>query len=258
MMHTKILSKAIIVILITALIFTTSCNTSKRYSLSEGNEYSLSIIDPLSTDELNWSNNISFKIIKLENMSDSEIQKVANTSITQAMTAWISGSILGASSVNLHVHCHNGEYLSFQNSLAYRARRLDYIEDYVTVDMKTGKRVMLNDLVRIDEEFVKYIQKYNVIQPSTNSLRYGEPEYLWEYINSMPGEELLKELEACSDTQEQVIENGYFSIEDSIEALIFRNSFYLQPGKLTIVLKNESHITIDTDDIEDFLRVEKW
>jgi hypothetical protein len=221
--------------------------------------YTISFFDSWLINDLPWSGDLPFKIIRLENMLESSIQEVANKSIKDSMTSWISGKAVNASAVYLDIYCHSPQYLSFLNSLEYTGHNFDYINDYITIDMKTGKRVQLDDLIEINEEFVDYIQNNSIIQKSINPERFGgTPEYLWEYLNKFTRNELLEELYICSKTQEQVIQEGYYTIAESIGSIIFRNSFYLQNNKLIIVLDGDKHITFFLDDIINFLKVEKW
>jgi hypothetical protein len=138
----------------------------------------------------------------------------------------------------------------------YKSKNMDFINDYITIDLLTGQRVFLSDLVEINEEFIKYLQE--------NTDKVKEPPHpLWQGVpdlNEYSHIELLEELNKCSYTQEQVIQNGYFSISDSIGSLLFRNSFFLRKGMLVIILEQggESFITFDVDDLEPFLKVNKW
>lgn len=75
---------------------------------------------------------------------------------------------------------------------------------------------------------------------------------------SVESSDLLKKLEECSLTQEQVIKAGYASVDETIGPLVFRNSFFLQNNTLVIVLDGDFYITLCLDDIADFLKVEKW
>ena len=71
----------------------------------------------------------------------------------------------------------------------------------------------------------------------------------------------MEELNKCSYTQEEVIQEGYYPVEGSIGSLLFRNSFFVREGMLVITLYqggDERFVTLDVDDIEDFLKVDKW
>lgn len=254
-----VLNKIIVIVIIAC--FVTSCSAEKNAESDKNvkqelmGEYTISFRNtPMRHDNLKWKNNISYRIVELRHMSDSSLEDAINKSIEEAMTSWISGFVLNADSANLEIYCHSSRYLSFLSSLLYKSKRLDYIHDYITIDLTTGKRVMLDDLIEINEEFVKYIQKNKIVKQSRSEIRYGgDSEELWETLNEYTTDELLDELKKCSKTQQQLIEEGG-SLRD------WRNSFYLKENQLVIVISylgGEQHFTFDIDDISDFLKVEK-
>ena len=83
----------------------------------------------------------------------SSIQDTINDNLKEAMTSWVRGRVTGAEDVRLTVTCHSERYLSAYNEFVYISRRTDRFNDYVTIDMSSGQRVFLKDLVEINEEF---------------------------------------------------------------------------------------------------------
>ncbi|MDL2302212.1 hypothetical protein LJC58_07650 [Lachnospiraceae bacterium OttesenSCG-928-D06] len=219
--------------------------------------YSIIFVNTSKIKDLLWSEEFSFDIIQIEDMSKetASLEDTINTNIKEAMTSWIEGKIFNVDSVDLTITCHSSRYLSFVNSFVYESNQVDVINDYVTIDILTGQRVYLCDLVEINEEFVTYLQE-NPDKIKT------PPQPLWQGIDlsEYSPSELLEALDKCSYTQEELIRNGYYSIEESIGSLLFRNSFFLRNGKLVITIEQggESFITLDVEDIEDFLKVDKW
>lgn len=264
MMQSKLLSNIIFCSILMLLIFTASCAAADIENGQTNNDeinsdYTIGFRN--SSSITNWSlkDKISFNLIELYNMPDKTIEKVANESIENAMTSWIGGKVLLASSIDLFIHCHTSSYLSFKNTFEYSSGRLTYLEDYITIDVKTGKRVMLNDLVVINREFVEHIQKNNLAIGSGRAEQYDSiAENIWDYLNKFTSDDLLNEIKECSKTQDVIIQEAVYTIDESIGRFLFRNSFYLQSNKLILVLEGNIHITFYLDDIEDFLKVEKW
>ncbi|WP_313585046.1 hypothetical protein [Lacrimispora sp.] len=227
-------------------------------STKTDNYYSVSFVETSNIKDLVWHDELSFKIPQIKDMPEERLpfEDTINQNITKAMTSWIGGKIINVDSVDLTITCHSNRYLSFVNSFIYESNHVDIINDYVTIDMLTGQRVYLNELVELNEDFVKYLQE--------NSSKVKEPpQPLWQGIpdlNEYTSSELLEELKKCSYTQEELIQDGYYSLEESIGSLLFRNSFFLRDGMLVIILDQggESFITLDVNDIEDFLKVNKW
>ena len=262
MKQLKYLNKIILTTMLVCLI--TACSSAKNVeSDKNGKEestggYTISFMDgSLRHDDLKWKNDILYKIVTLNHMSDSSLEDKVNDSIENAMTSWINGNVLYATSADIDIYCHSSQYFSFVNRLYYETQnRIWEINDYITIDLKTGKRVMLDDLIRIDEEFVEYIQEHNLIRESIHDMKYGAS---WESLKEYTTDELLDELKECSMSQQQVAAEGYYPLKESIGSLVGRNSFYLRENQLVIVIgysAGETHYTFDIDDISDFLKKE--
>ena len=281
MMPSNILNKVVLSIFFIILIIITGCDVSNNnlstnkdninHSGSDGDvatfensrvsviskadtlpiepntKYTISFENNSYRSTLNNSDEISFDIIRFSDMANFSVAEIVNESVENAMTAWVSGKVVNASSVDLDILFHSDKYLSFVNVFEYSAKRIDYVKDYITIDIKSGKRMMLNDLVEINKEFIEYIRKSDIARDSErNILSDGRDEKIWEYLKSIEPDDLLKKLEQCSLTQEQVIQDGYFPIESSIEALVFRNSFYLKNNSIIIVLQHGGGVTHNT------------
>jgi hypothetical protein len=126
--------------------------------------------------------------------------------------------------------------------------------------MVSGKRVFLNDLLEINDAFVELLRWQHIAQSSGDSEFFdGNPENLWNMLTEMSSDELFKRLSDCSKDQNQIISEGYFPIEESIGSLVFRNTFYIEPEKLVLVLGGrDKRVTLHLNDIEDYLKVSKW
>ncbi|MDL2302215.1 hypothetical protein LJC58_07665 [Lachnospiraceae bacterium OttesenSCG-928-D06] len=233
-------------------------STLLKQNENRENYYTLSFSNTSKLSDLIWRDDLSFEMIQIKDMPEEklQLQKFINANIKSAMTSWIGGRVVNAETVELSITCHSDRYLSFVNSFAYVSNRVDYINDYITIDMLTGERVLLNDLLEVDEQFVRYL-KENVdkIKAPPNPLWQAPPK-----ISEYTMDELLIELKKCSYTQEQLIEEGNRDLSDTIESLLFKNSFFLREGILVIIIEQggESFITLDVEDIEDFLKVDKW
>ncbi|MDR2888966.1 MAG: hypothetical protein LBV33_03890 [Lachnospiraceae bacterium] len=240
-------------------------NDSMVFELDYGNNnYSITFADTTYMTDLSylqWPENFSFSIIEIADMPRDKwwLADKINENIKQAMTSWVRGKVIYPDEFELSINCHTARYFSFVNAFNYYYPRAEVINDFITIDMITGERVFLNDLIEINDEFVSFLKN--------NQDKLSGPDYqTWTPgpadLNSYTNAELLEELHQCSLTQEQVIENGYGSIEETIGPLIFRKSFFLREGMLVIVFGDSggggSYITLDVNDIEQFLKVEKW
>lgn len=239
--------------------------------------YNITFISTTATEELPWRDELSFNIIQLEGMKDALIQQNVNRIMKEAATSWMKGIAAEASLVHCDIYAHSSQYLSFRNRFAYSGvSHSNNVSDYITIDIKNGKRVMLSDLVEINADFVEYIQNNNLVKGCGRPLSYAfdnKQENLWEYLQEMSPDELLEKLEGCSKTQEEILEGADIDNYTSIGSLVLRDSFYLRSGRLVIVIGDKKtikssrdrkdavdsiHLTFELDDIADFLKVEPW
>lgn len=214
--------------------------------------------DLLSIGELYWAKDLSFNIIQVKNMNDEELEEQINENIVAASFHWVDGWLanalmnrtaqIGASTVFLH----NDRYLSFANTFHGRfSFEADTSAKFITIDMQTGQRVMLNDLVRVDEELAYKLYSCPEVQTELYWLR---PRSVTTYY------ELLDQLHIASLTQEEVYEQTGL--------LLFRPSFYLRENQIVIVFnvpggraswpESLPHFIINLDDIQEFFLVEPW
>lgn len=253
----------VIIMFMLLLLLTGCCATPDTEQMNDSQQVTESVnIDEengVGTGDLPWRDEFSFQVVQVRDMQEDKLplENIINQNIKEAMTSWIRGQVLTPNKVNLKITCHLGKYLSFGNSFMYQSVREDFINDYVTIDMMTGQRVQLDDLLEVNEDFVEFLQENPDIIKTLDDLepwRWGTD--LSEYSSS----ELLEELNKCSYTQEELIQNGYAPIEESLGPLLFRNSFFLQDGMLVISLwrGGERLIPLDVDDIKDYLKVEGW
>ena len=256
MKQLRTFSKWIVCITLMFLLISCSSNTSNDQEINDIN-YSISFKNTSELYGLPWNaDDFAFNIIRVKDMINLDFQNMVNDNIEMAMTSWVGGRVEHSDRVNLSITCHSSRYLSFINSYIYESQRVDVINDFITMDMQTGQRVFLNDLIEINEEFARYLQvnQYKIKEP---------PEPMWQTPPDLflfSTSELLEELYKCSYTEEQWIEDGYCSLDDSIGSLIFKNSFFVREGQLVITIEKggEKYITLDIADIDRFLKVEPW
>jgi len=220
--------------------------------------------DILNKESFYWAEEFVFDIIQVENLRNDDLEKKINKSIIEAMTHWIKGQVIECEPMLLEVFLQNDRYLSFGSLLNLEGSRADSMVDFITIDMETGQRIVLNDLVEVSEELAYRIFNWPDIEVLTE-WRRGKNHY-----------EFLEEIEMASLTQDEVYkhtETGrryrqVSDIEETLEPLLFRTSFFLEENQVVLVFQQDGgvsnsalefpYIVIHLDDIEDFLKVEKW
>ena len=92
-----------------------------------------------------WNDELSFKVIQVKYKDNPILEEKINQVIRNESIHWIKGKVIPASSMSLEIFCHSIEYLSFGNFFEYNNSKTDFIQDYISIDLKTGEQVTLND-----------------------------------------------------------------------------------------------------------------
>ena len=254
----RVIKNMLYVLLITIL---TGCNQlSNKHSCFDYENYSIAISQ---TEIVENEEHLQIYYIEIDNYSDSAMLKKINTELFNSVTSWISGKVLSTKPQLPIILTHSPNYICVLNQYLLDDDVIsNAIYDYSTIDLATGKKVFLNDLIDVSIEFVKHLRENsNIVHGfSGHSEQYdGNEQNLHNLLKSMTNEELLSILLDCSKTQLQIIEESVFSIEESIGSLVNRNTFYIEDGKLVIVIERwDKQLTINTADLTMYLKVPPW
>jgi|GEM_PF-3245958 len=201
----------------------------------------------------------TFPIIQVVIFDDKALEETINGNIIEALR-WMGEVFHYLHFANLEIHTESDRYLSFSYDVnLYDPRRTENFYYFVTMDMQTGERIMLNDLVDVSLDFAERIIAIGNFAP------YPLGHYLDEHDNIDPYK-LLRELEIASLTAREVYEytDTIFSIYESLGPLMFRSSFLLKDDSIVIYqtsssgglsLDEISRIEIKLSYIQDFLKV---
>jgi hypothetical protein len=217
-----------------------------------------------STNDMNqfaiWNKRLKINVISIDGLVDNELQNTVNSIFLSSSTEWVSGKVIGDIEVTPEVLYQSEDYICVLNLYTYEENLSTSIYDYILVDISEGKRVFLNDLVKVDMEFVIFLKNKQVVRSTSNKEQFdGNVENLQNWISAMSDEELFERLVECSMTQTQIANGSYEDLSESIGSLIFRNNFYINEGLLVLFFGGyDKNVTISLDDIEEFLLVPKW
>ena len=126
----------------------------------------------------------------------------------------------------------------------------------VTIDLEQGKEVFLKDLIDVNDDFIRLLLESNIAKTDEVSdliYEFGHPSDFSQYTF----EEVRQKLNDCSKpTPRDDNFDGYY---DSLEQF-YKPSFFLAPNQICFINFNRSYevFYIRLDDIEEFLKVEKW
>jgi hypothetical protein len=204
------------------------------------------VVTELGESELMW-----FNVIGIE---DSSLESKINRELGKAATSWIKGGINPKNVYSTFLICNSDRFLSvmMQHDNGEVRMMMEFYCVYITIDVQSGNRVFLNELIRVDEEFATLIHNGDRVHSTSHGSGLTASG-----SNEIPShwtvEKVLEKLEQCS------IDKADREYSDMFE--FFSSSFYVEHGKLVIVLTGgteQIHLAINTDDIEDFLLVPKW
>ena len=223
--------------------------------------YRVSVLPYVLADTTQNQDGFEMYIVQVYDMSESYLQSRVNEVLVSSSTSWISGAMLNSKAALPIVNHQSIRYLSvlyryeFESGGMYR-----YVEDYVTIDMLTGNRVFLKDFVNNNDEFMGLVRQPGIALASGNSIQFdGNAENLWKWLSEMSNAEIKKRLDDCSKDQRMIIDEGFFSIDDSIGSVLFRDNFYIEQGNLVLVLGGwDMRVTLGLESIGSVLMVEKW
>jgi hypothetical protein len=196
-----------------------------------------------------------FKVVE---MTDERLMMQINRELGKAATSWIKGVVHPENVRFPTLISANNRFLSMRmgyDTEGYVWKDLYYV--YITIDIQSGNRVFLNDLIRVDEKFASLFRHGGIVQPVlyADSFAYGSTiENLEGFLSKTTVKEVLEKLEQCS------IDKADREYNDRLREFI-SPSFYVEPGKLIVVIPGGANLlrfAINTEDIEDFLLVPKW
>ncbi|MDR2546441.1 MAG: hypothetical protein LBC96_02885 [Lachnospiraceae bacterium] len=192
-------------------------------------------------------------------MTDERLMMQINRELGKAATSWIKGVVVPENVRASVLISANNRFLSMKmgyDTGNYQRKHLYYV--YITIDIQSGNRVFLNDLIRVDNEFATLFHSGDIVQPVFYAHDDfdidGHTENLVQGLSRMTKVEVLEVLEQCS------IDKADKEYNDRSREF-YNSSFYVEPGKLIIVIPKgviSYRLAINTDDIEDFLLVPKW
>ena len=183
---------------------------------------------------------------RIDNPYNDELKNKINISLIEAFVDWMPEKLRYAELSFLGVEICTDKYLSVHMVYTFYGRRVDHVNICNTVDMQTGEIVYLDNLIEVNEEFVKRLLADGILKV----------DYDWmsdKYDVDYPGLEtedigsVLEKLKLCSEPFNQ-------------DNWVFKPTFYLEANRLYLlnIFNPGSAGYIELDKIESELKVEKW
>ena len=207
-----------------------------------------------------WDGNYAYVQIRSDNPV---LEEKANEVLYESQVSWVYGAAENPEQEIPQIRCHSGRYLSILMELHYFSpKRVWSFTEGVTIDMITGERVFLNDIIDVNDDFIADLKKYKgILWTSGEGREWKIPftedsEGFQKWLSEMPDEKLLAMLNDCSKEIEE------YNYDESIGELLGKGTFFLENGTLVLIFKtysgDESRIALDIGQIEPYLKVPKW
>lgn len=208
-------------------------------------------------------NGYTFPFLKVNGMQDQKLEKKINDSLTKYLFVltdpWFGDSKTTASPPVIHLQSPG--YLSIEYSFRYITAENKYWYFCVTVDMRSGEVIFLDDLIDIDNEFAMLVQNGRILKKDdpgfdstaeeltnreNNYFSKRDLDYIKRFFNNYSREYLYGEYYR---------ENGFDML--TMDTYIFTTRFYLEEESICFTSANtRSFITkIRIDDLDGYLKV---
>ncbi|MDR1156826.1 MAG: hypothetical protein LBK75_00750 [Oscillospiraceae bacterium] len=201
------------------------------------------------------TDNYSFEYLQITGLEDEERQNKINQALKEASTGWVVDNIVDAEYVKSTVLFQSEQYLCVSQTFYFPEERIDSDREICfIIDLKNGERVFLDDLVEVNDAFVEKFQHGDILY-ATGDFDPGEATpFIRDQYRTDPPEDVLDKLQKCSiDPKETIREEGLTP---------FINYAYINAsGQLCFSFfpsTTAAEIFVFLDDIEEFLKVEKW
>ncbi len=137
----------------------------------------------------------SFDIIQVCGMEDKVLEKKINDSLNQYLYT-LEGDCFSPENVKAMeptIHCQSSEYLSVQYDFDYLPDNIHFWNFCVTVDMRSGEVVFLDDLVALNREFTTLVKNGTLIQMDAGQYLSAEENTACEnrYFSEQTAEGIL-------------------------------------------------------------------
>ena len=202
-----------------------------------------------------YTKDYSYQYCQISGLNDKKKEEQINQALKEGATSWTIEKIIHARAQEPYVVFQSDRYLTVSYFFEFPSGDHPFFNVIVTIDMQEGKRVWLNDLVDTNIDFVKKLRDEDiaVARDLFTEEQKTADERERSFLKGHSYEELSMELLSCSeDVDEYIAKWNVFPSQ---------NTFYIsESGKLEIVFGGPpTHgISLDLDDIEEFLKVEKW
>lgn len=141
--------------------------------------------------------------IKFLDENREELENRINETIYNTATDWMDYKFIkmNTKQIETELTCHNDKYISISLSYYLKANRSKILNNYIVVDITSGKRLFLKDFVSDENQLISKMKEGNGIYADTNAFALEKDEannQLKSLLLEEPEEDLRQMLIQCS------------------------------------------------------------
>ena len=130
------------------------------------------------------------------------VEEKINETIYKAATDWMTYDFLkmDTDQLNSEITCHNGRYLSISLIYHLNSNRGNTLYNYIVIDLTTGKRVLLNDVIEDEERLASEIKEGKNVHAERAFLftQKEAEDNLQRFLAEQTEEDILNVIKQCS------------------------------------------------------------
>lgn len=182
--------------------------------------------------------------VQFDNDKLEKLEETINTIIQKNATNWIKKTVMKhyktADQGWCDIYCHDDSLLSVGMSYESDSDHTYIINDYITIDIKNGKRLYLKDLFDVEQltKWIKNTDNYYAKRYQFSLEQEEGDEAIRKYMKKLSEDEIRSMLEQCSKSQKEFI--SLFEKEQDVN-LENRANFYLTNDGLMIEVADIYH-----------------
>lgn len=193
-------------------------------------DYNVVMKDYISYNEKN--NPYTVKYAQISGIGNEKLENRINQTLKSAITEWLNKNCEWMEKSQITIKRKNSQYLSLCYMIEWKNSQCeDFMSTYtrigVTVDIQTGDRVYLNDLIKDTDGLKQKLEKYD----------YGNefsPPIDFEEADEIIHEASISE----SKYLEEISHNDPYAYDEIKDEIGSKTSFYLTDNKL-VITRNE-------------------
>lgn len=185
--------------------------------------------------------------IKFSDENREELENRINETIYNTATDWMDYKFIkmNTKQIETEITCHDDKYISISLSYYLKANKSKILNNYIVVDITSGKRLFLKDFVSDENQLISKMKKGKGIYADTHAFTLEKDEannQLKSLLLEEPEEDLRQMLIQCSMEEKNF--PIIYEIEQTLPTLFEKSGFYIEGDSIVIDYGKYDHTKI--------------